>query len=551
MAPFSDATRPGRLVVAATGGLVALTGALCLALASPQVAAAQKCRVLEVQMTPSARLQIVAWVETAAGVYVDTAYITNATGFYGIGNRPGVLEFNSGPAWPYGRRESVFPVWAHRHGQSFPAVVFRNSSPATELDLSHPFDQSSLESHFCRPLKNDEPGWDTGSCPSTIYTDKGKLSTTQVSRYPPRSDVRSKSTDDPVVDTYRQLNPFDTVSRATPTPDVPTRLSWTFPSEVPAGDYVLWVEVSKERDHNPSYTAAERPGPSGIPYGDYGVPYRGQPSVLYKVPFSLGAAASTAQVIDWEGYGDPDGQDGNVRAPDGTITTNVPGSGAARLALVPDGGAGYRVKVTTRPETDAVPPGPPREAIVTGNEQGKVTITFEAPGDDGNDAAKGRVAEYEVRVRAGSPIDETNFDSSMPISTVIEPDDAGQLQVVTVGGLMPDTQYYVGIRAVDDCANRGELLVVPVTTSARQVGEVDACFVATAAYGSQLANQVEMLRHFRDAMLGRTVLGQLAVSAYYTFGPTLAGVVGESELLRSTARSALDPLVSRVGGLSQ
>lgn len=543
--PF--ATRESRSSRASVGTLfvAAALGLATVALAPP-AAEAQQCRIVEMQMTPAARLQIVAWVEDPAGNYIDTVYITNATGFYGIGNRPGILEFNSGPAWPYGRREAVFPVWAHRHGQSFPAVVFQNSSSATERDLSHPFDQSSLEPHFCRPLKSDEAAWDTGTCPSTVYTDKGKLSPTQTSLYPPRSDVRRKGTDSDAVDMYRQLNPFDAVSRATPTQDVNARLTWTAPPDMAAGNYVLWVEVSKEADHNASYLAQMRPGPADIAYGDYGKPYRGQPSVLYKLPFTLGDQVSTAQTLDYVGYGDPDGLTGMLFAPDATISTS-PGSGAARLATVPENG-GYRVKVTARPEMDSIAPGAPREPLVTGNEGGQVTLTFEAPGDDGG---TGRVAEYEIRVRAGQPIDEANFDDAMPISTVVEPDDAGQLQVVTLSGLMPDTQYYVGVRAVDDCGNKGSLLVVPVRTGERKAGEVDACFVATAAYGSLMANEVEMLRHFRDSMLSRSVLGQLAVSAYYTFGPTVAGVVGESELLRSTARGALEPVVARVGKLSQ
>jgi hypothetical protein len=347
------------------------------------------------------------------------------------------------------------------------------------------------------------------------------------------------------VDLYRQLNPFDSVSRATPSPDINTRLTWTAPQELPAGNYMLWIEVSKEADYNLSY--AIRPGPSDIAFSDYGEPYRGQPSVVYKVPFTLGDSIFTSQVLDYIGYGDPDGQSGMLNPPDGTISTGISGSGASRLAIVPEGG-GYRVKVTARPEVDAIAPGAPREPLVTGNAGGQVTLTFEAPGDDGG---SGRVTEYEIRVRAGQPMDEANFDSSTPISTVVEPDEAGQLQVVTLSGLMPDTQYYVGVRALDDCRNKGELLVVPVQTGERKAGEVDACFVATAAYGSLMANQVEMLRHFRDSMLSQSVLGQLAVSAYYTFGPTMAGVVGESELLRSTARGALEPVVERVGKLSQ
>jgi hypothetical protein len=46
------------------------------------------------------------------------------------------------------------------------------------------------------------------------------------------------------------------------------------------------------------------------------------------------------------------------------------------------------------------------------------------------------------------------------------------------------------------------------------------------------------------------VLGELGVEAYYTFGPGVAGVVGQSELLRTTARDALSPIVGRVRKLS-
>jgi hypothetical protein len=59
-----------------------------------------------------------------------------------------------------------------------------------------------------------------------------------------------------------------------------------------------------------------------------------------------------------------------------------------------------------------------------------------------------------------------------------------------------------------------------------------------------------MLRHVRDTMLRTNVLGELGVETYYTFGPALAGLVGESDLLRASARSALQPVVARVRVLS-
>ena len=88
--------------------------------------------------------------------------------------------------------------------------------------------------------------------------------------------------------------------------------------------------------------------------------------------------------------------------------------------------------------------------------------------------------------------------------------------------------------------------MIEVTTAARVGGEIDACFIATAAFGSAMANDVERLRSFRDQLLGKTVLGELAIESYYTFGPALARLIGESELLRATAREALEPIIDSV-----
>src|SRR6478736_4705456 len=108
-----------------------------LALLAPLVAttahADGQCHVVDVEITPTEALQVGGWVEKPDGTFVDTIYITRKTGTYGLGNRPGRFDFNSGPApdtghddlWPYGRRITVFPVWAHRHGLTFPEVDFQ------------------------------------------------------------------------------------------------------------------------------------------------------------------------------------------------------------------------------------------------------------------------------------------------------------------------------------------------------------------------------------------------------------------------------------------
>jgi hypothetical protein len=145
---------------------------------------------------------------------------------------------------------------------------------------------------------------------------------------------------------------------------------------------------------------------------------------------------------------------------------------------------------------------------------------------------------------------EDNFSSSMPVAARVVPRATGATQTFDVTGLLPETDYWVGVRAFDVCHNPSALVVAQVRTADRQVGQVDACFVATAAYGTAMANDVELLRRVRDALLESSVLGELAVETYYTFGPAVAGVVGESDVLRATARSALAPIVHYVRRLS-
>lgn len=525
-----------------------------LAFAAPAAAEEGVCTVVDLDFQPQqlaapapfrAPSQIVAWIEDTSGNYVDTIFITQQTGTYGLGNRPGRVDFNSGPSWPYGRRLGVFPVWSHRHGLSFDEVVFQNDD---ESNLSHPFNESSRETRFCRPIMPTENLWDAGSCASQVFTDKGVFSSTAKSNYPPRNDVTPSVPDSPSVDLYAMLNPFDAVSQPTPANDVPAQLTWIAPDSLPDGNYVMWVEVAREFDHNETYTVTARPAPTMIPWAEYGAPYRGQPSVVYSVPFAISKSNRTvAHVLDYAGYGDPDGMDGNVRAPDTTITTGVAGSGAERFAVRMDAGTPYRVRVQAFTQVDPIKPAAPGAMKISDVTTQTARLSFKAPGDDD---FTGQVRRYEIRYVVGKQMDEATFAEGIELKPDFQIGEGGETISFDVKGLLNGTDYTIGVRAYDDCLNKGELAKVTFSTPARAEGEVDWCFVATAAYGSTMANDVEMLRRFRDFWLQSTVIGELAVEAYYTFGPAVAGLVAESELLRATARAVLDPIVATVKVLS-
>lgn len=67
------------------------------------------------------------------------------------------------------------------------------------------------------------------------------------------------------------------------------------------------------------------------------------------------------------------------------------------------------------------------------------------------------------------------------------------------------------------------------------------CFISTAAFGSDMANEVQIFRNFRNQFLMHNFWGAEFVKAYYQWGPKAADVISQSDFLRSTTRVALYP----------
>ncbi len=96
----------------------------------------------------------------------------------------------------------------------------------------------------------------------------------------------------------------------------------------------------------------------------------------------------------------------------------------------------------------------------------------------------------------------------------------------------------------------GEKKVVEeiVVSNQESTEEGGGCLIATAAYGSEMAPQVQLLREIRDNQLMNTESGSAFMSSfnelYYTFSPTIADMERENPMFKEIVKAGLTPMLS-------
>lgn len=332
---------------------------------------------LTIELVPSARLQIAVWVEGPDGRF-ETIALTEAVARRGIGNRPGASQMNSGYHWPWGRRESVLPRWAHQrlaHGRpDFPRVVFQDRPEgfAARSGASEPPGVS--DAYFCLGFSastSDRDHLDAITCASEARIDRGRfLTESEVaagyaepfedrpglgtmrplslrSAYPPRTDLSEAAAGDhDDVGRFRDaamaaMPTLDAITMATPSAGSHTSWTWRPPGE---GTFEVFVEVSSEGDYGGAFPEGAWPTPNQ-PDGEwdywsqsYGYAYRGQPSVVFTATIEAGREGAVTAERPL-GRTALDGLSGDLSPADDVLDDPVgaPGSGADRLLRQPDG----------------------------------------------------------------------------------------------------------------------------------------------------------------------------------------------------------------------
>ena len=79
-------------------------------------------------------------------------------------------------------------------------------------------------------------------------------------------------------------------------------------------------------------------------------------------------------------------------------------------------------------------------------------------------------------------------------------------------------------------------------------GKGGACLIATAAYGTELAPQIQFLREIRDNTVMSTASGMAFMTGfnqlYYSFSPTIADLEREHPIFQEAVRAFITPMIS-------
>ena len=176
---------------------------------------------------------------------------------------------------------------------------------------------------------------------------------------------------------------------------------------------------------------------------------------------------------------------------------------------------------------------------VSPDDQGNYSMTFTSGG-------KYMVSsgEYAIQVSYGAQqitgtFNFTNVESSVtpePVVATPEP---------VVATPEPVVEQMVNCGPGTESVN-GVCQVIQTTETEEEKG--GGCLIATAAYGSELAPQVQMLREIRDNQLMNTESGSAFMTtfneAYYSFSPIIADMERESPIFKEIVKAGLTPMIS-------
>jgi len=167
-----------------------------------------------------------------------------------------------------------------------------------------------------------------------------------------------------------------------------------------------------------------------------------------------------------------------------------------------------------------------------------VTIIQESPSSDGS---------FEFSFVAGGPLWKVNGDYIIDVKYGA---DKSKITINYVGGEQVVSTPEPEPEPEPTCGAGTELVngICQVIQTEEPTEKGGGCLIATAAYGTELAPQVQLLREIRDNTVMSTGTGTSFMTGfnqvYYSFSPYIADLERENPVIQQTVRTLITPMIS-------
>jgi len=197
----------------------------------------------------------------------------------------------------------------------------------------------------------------------------------------------------------------------------------------------------------------------------------------------------------------------------------------------------YRGEPGITVEKDYDGDGEVDEVIITGIPM----PTNPSPIDDATEVPLNQKLSWVVN-DSGTVTYDVYFGTDMNSPLVSE----GQGETTYAPTLSPNTTYYWRVTALNQYNEYSVFAAGALWkfTTGETIPPSSLCFIATAAYGTPMAEEVQILREFRDEYLLTSLVGQALVDFYYKVSPPIAEFITEHPSLKPIVRAGLVPAVA-------
>ena len=197
--------------------------------------------------------------------------------------------------------------------------------------------------------------------------------------------------------------------------------------------------------------------------------------------------------------------------------------------------------------------------VITAPNGNLVTVLQISPSSDGNYSdsftAGGMISaegDYTVKAKWGAQSNQTVFKYGGSSDAPVVEEEAPEPTQTEVVDEEPEVDEEPVMESSQPVCGPGTVLKNNVCVAEQQGG--GGCLIATAAFGSEMAPQVQFLREIRDNTVLQTQSGSTFMTGfnqfYYSFSPAIADYERENPAFKETVKIAITPMLTSLAILN-